>query len=185
MIQSKKLASTHNHKLFEVLYFRKEWNCLKVFHHNSMVIYSIPMTQLLIEYCMVPLFKGYKFCEWIKKGSLRKQFSQIYIGDAHIVRSLFWHWGIIAFSISAQHKNSIWPIVQLSYLPLLFKIHWDMTNLWKIWFCVMSNSGMPIPRSFYMLTTYQCSKSGWHVNGLAICEAILTIARDWVIAIYK
>ena len=81
------------------------------------------MTKRLIEYYMAPFFKGYKFCKWTKKESLRKQFSQIYIGDAYVVRPLISYWGIIAFSISAQHENSVWPIVQLSYLPLFFKIH--------------------------------------------------------------
>ena len=29
---------------------------------------------------MGAFFEGYKFCEWTKKGSLRKLFSRIYIG---------------------------------------------------------------------------------------------------------
>ena len=43
-----------------------------------------------------------------QKGSLRKLFSQIYIGDAHVVRPLFSHKSIIAFSISALWcENSV------------------------------------------------------------------------------
>ena len=43
-----------------------------------------------------------------QKGSLRKLFSRIYIGDAHVVRPLFSHKSIIAFSISTLWcENSV------------------------------------------------------------------------------
>ena len=57
-------------------------------------------------YHRVPFFEGYKFREWMKKGSSKKLFSQIYIGDAHVVRSLFSHKSIIFFSISALHYST-------------------------------------------------------------------------------
>ena len=38
---------------------------------------------VMIYYCIrrVAFFEGYKFCEWNKKGSLRKIFSRIYIAS--------------------------------------------------------------------------------------------------------
>ena len=44
---------------------------------------------------------------------------------------------------------------------------------------------MHVARSFYVLTTYQYFRSGDTKIGLAILqrEAILTIVRDWVVAI--
>ena len=45
----------------------------------------------------------------------------------------------------------------------------------------MSNSGMHVARSLYMLTTYQYFSQKW-LTGMAIYKVILTIARDWVVA---
>ena len=43
----------------------------------------------LYTYHRVPFYEGYKFCDWTEKGNLRKQFLQIYIGNACVVRPLF------------------------------------------------------------------------------------------------
>ena len=124
------------------------------------VLYSI--------YCRVPFSRATNFVNGLKKEvHARKQFSWIYIGDACIVRPLFSCMGIIAFSISTLHDNNVWPIVRLVLAITLYNAcllvsdpNWDMTNSRKIWFGVVSNSGMHVVRSFYVLTTYQYFRSG-------------------------
>ena len=52
-------------------------------------------------------------------------------------------------------------------------------NLRNIQFCVVSNSGMQIARSFYILTTsLEVADTCWYI-GLTTLGVILTIARDW------
>ena len=58
-----------------------------------------------------------------------------------------------------------------------------MMNSWKIRFCVLS---MHTARLFYASANYLSMLQKWlkcTEIGLAIHEAILTIARDWVVAI--
>ena len=51
------------------------------------------MQPITIDILWSTFFKGYKFYESTIKRSLRKLFSQIYIGDAHVVRLLFFMQG--------------------------------------------------------------------------------------------
>ena len=116
-------------------------------------------------YCRAPFLRATNL--WIdeKKGS-RKQFSWIYIGDAHIVTLLFLHKGIITFSavlyVYSSRHHSLQKRLLASNVHL--DAHWDKTNWQKFHFGVVNNSGMHIARSFYMLTTYQYFRCSWHIN---------------------
>ena len=49
--------------------------------------------------------EGYKFHEWTKEGSRGNSFHESTLhGNAHVVRPLILHRGIIAFGISASEK---------------------------------------------------------------------------------
>ena len=64
----------------------------------------------LLGHTVGAVLRTTNFINGLKKGSLRKLFSRIYIGDAYVVRLLFLCGSIIAFSVSALHKNSVWPV---------------------------------------------------------------------------
>ena len=99
-----------------------------------------------------------------------------------ILRPRFLRTGFITFSINTCAKTvSGHP---LQYCLLVSDAHWDMKNLWKIWFCVVSNLGMQVARWFYVLTTYQYFRSDWYANWSSYMQGYTNYSyRDWEVAI--